>query len=204
MASNQTWRDFEIIGALGARGQAEVIDQRRDLAPRRLLRRREVVVGLLDGVHRREAEREQFAENDAVMEAFGDAELQFHRKFAQGVVDLAGVVGLQGRDAVAHQNPVDQAIIHQAALAPGLEDDFSILRDEAALPPVVMDAREHVHVDETVVHRRDQGVGQRMGEPHQVGIACRRVDHDEFVIMLNLADGFGESGEFGGFILLGV
>ena len=35
-----------------------------------------------------------------------------------------------------------------------------------------------------------------MGEPHQVGIAARRVDDDEIVGLLDRADRFGKGGEF--------
>ena len=44
-----------------------------------------------------------------------------------------------------------------------------------------IDRAEHVEIDEAVVERRDQRVGHRMGEPHQVAVGARRVDDDEIV-----------------------
>lgn len=88
-----------------------------------------------------------------------------------------------------------------ATLAARFEHEIGIMRDKASMRAIVMHAREHVDVDEALVNGRNQRVGKRMRKPHQAGIACRRIDHHEFVGMLDRRDCFGERGEFHRFVI---
>ena len=63
---------------------------------------------------------------------------------------------------------------------------------------------EHVEIDETVVERGDQGIGDRMRQPHQVAVDARRIDHNEVVTVLDRGYRFGESGKLRRFILIGA
>ena len=47
---------------------------------------------------------------------------------------------------------------------------------------------KYVKVEKTVVDGRDQRVGHRMGEPHQIAVGPRRVDHDEIEGPLDRVD----------------
>ena len=50
-----------------------------------------------------------------------------------------------------------------------------------------IDRAEHVEIDEAVVERRDQRVGHRMREPHEVGVGARRINDDEIMGVLDRA-----------------
>lgn len=60
-----------------------------------------------------------------------------------------------------------------------------------------IDRDEHVEVDESVVERRDQRVGHRMGQPHQISVVAGRIDDDEIVRVLDGIDRGGELVELG-------
>jgi hypothetical protein len=47
-------------------------------------------------------------------------------------------------------------------------------------------------INEAVIDRRDQSIGQRMGETGQIGVEARRVDDDEVGASLDLAHGLPE------------
>src|SRR5664279_5722344 len=55
---------------------------------------------------------------------------------------------------------------------------------------------EHVEIEEAVVERRDQRVGHRMGEPHQISVVAGRIDHHHVVAVLERTDSLREVGEF--------
>ena len=186
---------LQMLDARNAAGQIERLDQAFDLAPRRGLRVAEAGPRVLDRIERGEPDRKQFAEDDAIVQPVGDAEPQLARQARNAEGDLARVVAGDRRHAVAHHHPVDDSVVDNSPLAPRLHHQVGVLGDRAALRTVVVDAREHVDVDEAVVERRNQRVGQRMGEPHQIGIVGRRVDDDELVVVLDGADRLGEQRE---------
>lgn len=64
-----------------------------------------------------------------------------------------------------------------------------------------IDRDEHVEVDESVVERRDQRVGHRMGQPHQISVVAGRIDDDEIVRVLDGIDRGGELVELGRLIV---
>src|SRR4051794_14793483 len=65
-----------------------------------------------------------------------------------------------------------------------------------------IELRQHVEVDKAVVERRHQGVGNRMGESHQVAVMRGRIDHDKVMAILDCSNGAMKIGEFGGLVFL--
>jgi hypothetical protein len=178
--------------------QAQGLHERIDLLTAAELRRGQHLVlhRHFDRIERGQADRKKLAEDDPIVQSFGDAKLQFRCQTLQAHRYLARIVRLNGKTAVAHQHPIDDAVVDEATLAARFEHEIGIMRDKASMRAIVMHAREHVDVDEALVNGRNHRVGERMRKPHQVGIACRRIDHHEFVGMLDRRDCFGERGEF--------
>ena len=193
---------FHVLDSRRPRRQRQRLQQLLDFPTGGNLRGRQraVVDALLDRIERGQADREQFSENDAVVQTVGEAVAELARQSADADGDLLGVVAGERGDAVAHHHPIDHAVVDDAALASRLQHEIGVVGDGAAPIAIVMDAREHVDVDVGIVERRDQRVGQRMGEPHQIGIAGRSVDDHEFVVVLDVADGLREVGEFLGLV----
>ena len=150
---------------------------------------------LVEIVERGEADREEFAEDDALGNAVGHPEAQLHRQAAQAGVDLLLVARGDVGHAVAHDDPVEDRIIRLAALAPSVAHRGRILRMLDDLVADRIDAGEHVEIDKAVVHRRDQRVGDAMRQPVEERVGARRVDHHEIVAGLDVGEAFGEAAE---------
>ena len=65
------------------------------------------------------------------------------------------------------------------------------------LAGVGIDARQDIEIDQAVIDRRHQRIGQRMGQPRQIGVKARRVDDQEIDAVLDLADRLAEQVELG-------
>ena len=92
--------------------------------------------------------------------------------------------------------------VDDAALAARLAHHLGVVARAGDREGRGIDGAEHVEIDEAVVERRDQRVGHRMREPHQVGVGARRIDHDEVVDVLDRVDRLGEAGELGRLVLV--
>jgi len=85
---------------------------------------------------------------------------------------------------VAHHDPVNRA---QSGLRPQLSrapDHFGIDRGAKDLLAVAVDPGQQVKVDETVIERCDQRIGEAMGHLAQSGVRTGTVDHDEIAVRL--------------------
>ena len=98
--------------------------------------------------------------------------------------------------AVAHDDPVDDDIVGLAALAARIAHGGGVLRVFDDLVADRIDAREHVEIDEAVVHRRDQRVGDAVGETAEECVRTGRVDHDEIVVVLDLGEAIHQLAQF--------
>jgi hypothetical protein len=54
-----------------------------------------------------------------------------------------------------------------------------------------IDAGEHVEIDEAVVHRGYQGIGDPVRQPVEEGVGARRVDDDEIMALLDFGEALG-------------
>ena len=151
---------------------------------------------LVEIVKRGEADREEFAKNDALGNAVGHAEAQLHRQTAQAGIDLLLVARGDVGHAVAHHDPVEDRIIGLTALAAGVAHRGRILRMLDDLVADRIDAGEHIEIDKAVVHRGDQRVGDAMRQPVEERVGARRIDHHEIVAGLDVGEAFGEAAEF--------
>ena len=87
-------------------------------------------------------------------------------------------------------------------MATCLAHQLAIMADPGDRQRNRIECRQHVEVEKAVVQRRDQGVGDRMGEPHQVAVVRGRIDHDEVMAILRCGNGSLESGAFGRLVFL--
>ena len=60
-----------------------------------------------------------------------------------------------------------------------------------------IDGAQHVEIDKAVVERRDQRIGHRVRQPHQIAVVAGRIDDDEIMGVLDRVDGGGEVVELG-------
>ena len=147
---------------------------------------------LLEVVERRQANGEELAEDDAFRDAVSDPEAELRRQAAQAAVELLLVARGDVGHAIAHDHPVEDRIVGLAPLPPGVADRRGILRQLEDLVAHRVDTRQHVEIDEGVVHRRHQRIGDAMGDPVQERIGARRVDDDEVVRVLDVGQTVGE------------
>ena len=113
----------------------------------------------------------------------------------QAVADQLLVARAERGQPVAHDDPVGQLAVDQPALAARLAHHLGVMAFAGDGEIDRVERAEHVEIDEAVVERRDQRVGHRMGEPHQIGVAAGRVDHHHVVAVLDRADRLREIGE---------
>ena len=64
-----------------------------------------------------------------------------------------------------------------------------------------VDGAKHLEVDKTVIERGDQGVGQRMRQPHQISVMAGGIDDDQAVGTSQRIDRVGQGLASGGLIL---
>ena len=76
-------------------------------------------------------------------------------------------------------------MIDDAALPARLAHHLGVMAGAGHREGRGIDRAEHVEIDEAVVERRDQRVGHRMGEPHQIAVVAGRIDDDEIVGVLD-------------------
>ena len=151
---------------------------------------------LVDVVERRQSARKELAIDDALGKPVDGAKTELPAELIDPLADQALVARSERRQAVAHDDPVGEAAVHQAALAPRLAHHLRVMADPGQHEARRIDRAEHVEIDEAVVERRDQRVGHRMREPHEVGIGARRIDDHEIMGALDRAHRLGEGAEF--------
>jgi drug/metabolite transporter (DMT)-like permease len=93
---------------------------------------------------------------------------------------------------VAHHHPVDGFQPGLRAQLPRAPDHFGIDRGAEDLFAIGIDMGQQVEIDETVVERRDQRVGEAMGHLAQPGVRAGAVDQDEIAAVLQRGDGGGQ------------
>ena len=147
----------------------------------------------IEFVERGEATREELAIDDALGETVHMAEAETFRQFQQALPDQLLVARRQRREAVAHHDPVGQRAVDQPALAARLAHHAGIVALAVHREGGRIERTEHVEIDEAVVDRRDQRVGHRMREPHQIGVGAGRIDHNHVVGVLDRGDGAREA-----------
>ena len=118
------------------------------------------------------------------------------RQFADALADQLLVARAERGQAIAHHDPVGQPAIDQPALAARFAHHLGIVAFAGDGEVGRVERREHVEVDEAVVERRDQRVGHRVREPHQIGVVAGRIDDHDIVAVLDGADRAREAGEF--------
>ena len=112
------------------------------------------------------------------------------------VADQFLVARAERGQTIAHHDPVGQPAVDQPALAARLAHHLGVVAFAGDAEIGRIEGGEHVEIEEAVVERRDQRVGHRMGEPHQIGVVAGRIDHHHVVAVLERADRLREVGEF--------
>mgnify|MGYP003126378475 CR=1 FL=1 len=87
-----------------------------------------------------------------------------------------------------HDDPVDRAEPRLGAQLTRVPDHLGIDRWALDLIGLGFDPGQQVEIDETVIHRRDQRVGQGMSHLAEAGVAAGAVDDDEIAAPLKIAD----------------
>src|SRR5208282_659729 len=154
------------------------------------------VCRLVDFIERGQSAREKLTINDPLGKTINRAKAELLGKDIDSGSDQPLIARSQRRQEVAYDHPVGQAAIDQAALPARLTHHFGVVADAGHLEGGRIDDAEHIEIDEAVVKRGNQRIGHRMGQPHQVRIAARRVDDDEIVAALDRAHRFGEGAKF--------
>jgi hypothetical protein len=85
-------------------------------------------------------------------------------------------------------------------MATRLAHQLAVMADPRDRQRDRIERRQYIEVDKTVAERRHQGVGDRMGEPHQIAVMRRRIDHDEVMAILCSGDRSLKIGAFGGLV----
>ena len=86
-------------------------------------------------------------------------------------------------------------MVDDAALAARLTDHLGEMAGAGDREGRGIHRAKHVEVDEAVVEWRDQRIGHRMGEPHQVAVVAGRVDDHEVMAVLERVHRLGERAE---------
>jgi hypothetical protein len=94
-----------------------------------------------------------------------------------------------------------QSVVELAALAPDVAHHLRVMALSCHRVIGGVDGAEHVEIEEAVVDRRDQRVGHRMGQPHQVAVGARRIDDDEVETALDRRHRLHELKELGILVL---
>src|SRR3546814_4206713 len=68
------------------------------------------------------------------------------------------------------------------ALVALLPHQLAVNAGRLHLAALAIDVRQHLDVEEAVVQRRHQGVGAMVPEAAEIGVAARRIDHDEMTV----------------------
>src|SRR5581483_128835 len=145
----------------------------------------------------RQPTRKQLTIGHPLRHSVKDAEVDSARQVHEIVADAAYMTGSEHGETVAQHDPIEVAAVGGATLAPGTADHLGIVAGSGNLKGHRIHGREHVEIEETVVERRDQRVGDEMREPHQVAVLWRRVDDDEIRTSLRSRDGVLEGIELG-------
>src|SRR5262249_2132426 len=82
------------------------------------------------------------------------------------------------RESIAHHDPVDRLTIALGPLHLLLPDDLAVGAGAEHARRIAADLGQQIHVDEAVVDRRDQRVGDAEGVAREEGIAAGAVDDD--------------------------
>src|SRR5262249_36413448 len=139
---------------------------------------------------------EELAVDHALGEAFDTAEAEARREFAQALADQTLVAGAERGEPVAYDHPIDARPVEQPAVAARIAHDRGIMAFAGDRKGRRVDGAEHVEVNEAVIERSDQCVRHRVGEPREIAIRPRRIDHDKVVRPLDRGNRVGKAGEF--------
>ena len=156
---------------------------------------------LVQRVEHRHAGGKQRAEDHTLGNAVRHPAAQPHGDALQHGLHLPHIARGQHGDAVAHQYPVDGAAVDGQALGAGALHQPGIMAHLARLAGHRVDLGQHVDVDQAVIDRSDQRIGQGMGEAREVGVEAGRVDDEEIGAVLHLAHRLLEQAELGALVL---
>ena len=123
-------------------------------------------------------DEEQLAEHHALREAGHQPEADPPRQLLERRGDPPLVARVERGHPVAQHHPVGRPPPGGAARLPRLPDHLGIDRRPLDRAAARVEARQHVEVDEAVVHRRDQRVGRRVRQPRVGAVGARAVDDD--------------------------
>ena len=143
---------------------------------------------LVEIVERGQPEGEEFAKHHTLGEAFGRPEAEPQAEPIKSLADHLLVARSQQRKPIAHDNPVGQAAVDDAALPSGIANHFGVMPHIGNLERGRIDGPEHVEIQETVIERSDQRIRHRVREPHQIRVVAGRIDHNKVASVLDFVD----------------
>ena len=178
--------------------QAQGIEQADDFLARRDMRhvRPGAKRRLVEIVKRGQPAREKFAIDHALCKTIHAAEAHAFGQFVDTIAHQPLVARAERGETIAHHDPIGELAVDKPALPARFAHHVGVMAFAGNAEIGLVERGQHVEIHEAVVERRHQRIGHRMGEPHQIGIIARRIDHDDVMVMLDAADGGGEIREF--------
>ena len=156
---------------------------------------------LIESVERCQPARIEFAEDHALGKTIHRAEAEPQRKLLEPFAHQTLVARAEHGQPVAHHDPVDGGVIHHPALAARIAHHVREVAGAGDREGHRIDRAEHVEIDKAVVKRRDQRIGHRMREPHEIAVVTRRIDNDEIMGVFDRVDRGGEIVELRRFVV---
>src|SRR5471032_227616 len=83
-------------------------------------------------------------------------------------------------------------MVEKSALAARLLHHLGVVAGAGDAESLGIDGAKHIEVDETVVQRRNQGIGHRMNVPRQNAVMTGGIDHNKGMALRQRTDGIGE------------
>ncbi len=113
-------------------------------------------IDIIDG---RQSARIKFAKDHALGQSFNAAEIKPSRKLLQSPADQTLVARTDRRESIPQNNPIGRCLIEVAPAARRLHH-LGIVAGAGDLERPGIDGAKHIQIHETVIQRRDQGIGQ--------------------------------------------
>jgi tripartite ATP-independent transporter DctM subunit len=187
------------------RHQAKRLDQRADLhagdhvGHARLHAER----GLIERVEDGQPEREEPAKRRALRQAGEHAEAHLRGDEIERIRAGAPAFAAGGQ-AIAHHAPVGRPAAQPVARRERSGDSLGVARGARARPAAGANRHDEVEIDEAVVDRRHQRVGETMRHQAQMMGTAGRVDHDHVVVALQLPHRMDEARQKLGVVVIGT